>query len=76
MLLRKTTNDVTHNANFERVILIYVTDITLYVSEYCSSNFSVENGHVSCRLYEMGEWNNNKSCRRTACLTASDLCQT
>ena len=23
------TNDVTHNANFERVILIYVTDITL-----------------------------------------------
>ena len=26
---KKTTNDVTHNANFERVILIYVTDITL-----------------------------------------------
>ena len=25
----KKTNDVTHNANFERVILIYVTDITL-----------------------------------------------
>ena len=26
---KKKTNDVTHNANFERVILIYVTDITL-----------------------------------------------
>ena len=57
MLLKKK-NDVTHNANFERVILIYVTDITLKVSEYCSSNFSVQNGHVKCRLYEMGEWKN------------------
>ena len=53
----KTTYDVTHNANFERVILINVTDITLKVSDdYCSSNFSVYNGHVSCRQYEKGEW--------------------
>ena len=37
---------------------MYVTDSTLKVSDYCSSNFSVENGHVSCRLYEMGESNN------------------
>ena len=38
----KKTYDVTHNANFERVFLINVTDITLWVSdEYCSSNFSV-----------------------------------
>ena len=58
MLLKKKKNNVTHNANFERVSLIFVTDITLKVPDYCSSNFSVENGHDSCRLYEMGEWNN------------------
>ena len=38
----KKTYDVTHKSNFERVILINVTDITREVSDcYCSSNFIV-----------------------------------
>ena len=58
--LPNNPNDVTHNANFERVILIYVTDITCRCQIIAQATLVCRMDMFHSDYCEKGKWDNKK----------------